>query len=141
MLRKIRATMLALMLAATVLFVMAPSVSAACAPGVPGVLLYELSNGTGDSRLFCGSVSNLDNYDHTQPGDCERINFDPDGNDWNNCADSMRIWEPLNTCLRIYNGVNYTNQLGLTFAGPWSGQLVNLGTSRDLVTSFKFFGC
>lgn len=135
--RRILTTILSLTLALGVFVATPRGVDAACAPGVPGVELYEWNNLSGDSRLFCGSVSDLRNYTHTQPGFCEG-EFE---NLWNNCANSFRVWMNASTCIRFYNGANYAFDFE-TVKGPASGTGYQFGIlDRDIASSFKFLSC
>ena len=116
------------------LLALAPPASAA--PIAHRVILYEGDLGSGDGIVFNGSDADLNNNVHTQPGDCARDVFDPEGNDWNNCADSVRVYLLSNECLRLYNGANYSSHL-VTYAGPQQAILRD-GFLDDAVSSFLF---
>lgn len=121
----------ALLLAGLVLIPAAP----VSANHLNRVILYEEWGGKGDAIVFNTSDADLEN--NVNSDGCVRAQFDPDGDDWNNCANSVRVYLTSNFCLALFNGANYAFHFW-TFTGPKEG-LSYTNVDGDILTSFKFY--
>lgn len=102
------------------------------------ITVFEAANLTGDSRTFCGHISDLNNFAHTQSGNCDNrlgLGFD----DWDDCISSWRVNQNDHAyCIGIYGNPGYITPLlegGVRTAGYWSNMD---GTENNTASSFKW---
>jgi len=83
-----------------------------------------------DTLWLCTSDTNLDNNDHTLPGDCKAGVFNSPN--WNDCVSSVSVWLPAGWCADFFRDSGQGGNMNMTVQGPVSGTRINLAYNDQL---------